>query len=371
MLFFVYGACSYNILERLLSAITDRMLRFFFVIMLLLNWNCRRVDGHREPSESVNLRLVNGDRRCAGRVEIRYNGKWGTVNHHNWDMPDAMVVCRELGCGAALKALAWAHFGPGSGPVLITDVQCQGTESTLKDCKSPPWGNTGNSHAWDASVICNVTGNHEARLVRGENRCSGRVEVLHADEWGTLCDEYFSLEVASVVCEQLQCGAVKTTPKNASFGEGKGPLWKDNYRCLGNESRLADCPVSAWSQNICSHENDASLICTDEIWSLRLNDGGSRCDGRVEVFDKGIWRRVHDKFWTINEAYVVCRQLRCGSAISTYNSSKYRENDRPVLVTDVQCEGKESHLRNCKSSISKSSSSGITGVGVMCSGEYC
>ncbi|XP_062895483.1 scavenger receptor cysteine-rich domain-containing group B protein-like, partial [Mobula hypostoma] len=151
--------------------------------------------------------------------------------------------------------------------------------------------------------------NSVARLVDGDNRCSGRVEIQHGDQWGTLCDEYFSLEDAAVVCEQLQCGAVKATPRDAYFGTGNGPVWKDNYICLGNESRLADCQVSAWSRISCSHGNDASLICTDEMWSVRLTEGGSRCDGQVEVYDNGRWSRIQDNFWTINEANVVCKQL--------------------------------------------------------------
>ncbi|XP_072922915.1 scavenger receptor cysteine-rich domain-containing protein DMBT1-like [Hemitrygon akajei] len=445
------------------------MVSSILALLMLQIWNWRPGDCQPDQSESVKLRLKNGGSRCAGRLEVYYKGIWGTVFGNNWDLQDATVVCRELGCGKAVDAPRGAHFGESYGPIVVQDVQCKGNEATLQQCKSYPWGyymlghsndagvicsdhrvprlmsghdecsgrleiqfgktwrtgcdlhwdmedanvvchqlqcgaavsvlggahfgtgigtihngvfncrgnesslldcpfssrNDGCNHTNDVSLIC--SGKHGPRLVNGENRCSGRVEVLHGDHWGTLCDEYFSLEDASVVCEQLQCGAVKATPKSAYFGEGKGPLWKDNYHCLGNESRLADCPVSAWGQFRCSHGNDASLICTDEILSLRLNDGGSRCDGRVEVYDNGTWHRVHDKYWSISETNVVCRQLHCGFGISAYNFSKNRENQRPVLVTEIQCEGNESHLRNCRSAMLKQFSSNATGVGVLCS----
>ncbi|XP_072123045.1 scavenger receptor cysteine-rich type 1 protein M130-like [Mobula birostris] len=316
----------------------------------------------QDPSGNLKWRLVHGGNRCAGRLEVHHDGHWRTAYVARWQERFATIVCQELGCDDARSASLSNRFGEADRADVL--LYCLGSETSLQDCEIFPYNPFDNK---EVGVICSGMG--ELRLVGGENRCAGRVEVQHGGQWGTLCDEYFSLEDASVVCEQLQCGAVKPNRKDAYFGEGKGPLWKDNYRCLGNESRLADCPVSTWGQISCSHANDASLICTNETWSLRLNDGGSRCDGRVEMYDKGTWRRVQDKFWTINEARVVCRQLRCGSAIAAYNCSKYRENKRPVLLTELQCEGDESHLRNCKSSMWKRSSSDITGVGVLCSGH--
>lgn len=108
------------------------------------------------------------------------------------------------------------------------------------------------------------TGKHRPRLVGGKDRCSGRVEVLHGDEWGTVCDQYFSLLDAGVVCEQLHCGAVAATPGVTHFGRGSGPVWKENYHCRGNESRLSDCPVLPRDQMSCSHGNDVGLICSGE-----------------------------------------------------------------------------------------------------------
>ncbi|XP_055521930.1 deleted in malignant brain tumors 1 protein-like, partial [Leucoraja erinacea] len=314
---------------------------------------------------SVKLRLANGASPCSGRVEVHYKGNWGTVDHYGWDLHDAAVVCRELDCGAAVKALRESHFGPGSGPVVTYNVECSGNAAALRECKSHPWRDYGFPHSHDAGVICE--GKHRPRLVGGKDRCSGRVEVLHGDEWGTVCDQYFSLLDAGVVCKQLHCGAVATTPGVTHFGRGSGPVWKENYHCRGNESQLVDCPVLPRDQMSCSYGNDAGLICSDDIWSLRLSNGGSRCDGRVEVYHNGRWGRVQDSAWNINDSNVVCRELGCGSAIFAYNSSRYGESELPVWVNHVHCEGNESQLRNCSTFTLNQTSSDSIGVGVLCS----
>ena len=75
------------------------------------------------------LRLIGGSRPGAGRVEISYNGSWGTVCDNDWDKRDAHVVCRQLGYPSAVSAPRLARFGRGSGKIWLDDVQCQGTVS--------------------------------------------------------------------------------------------------------------------------------------------------------------------------------------------------------------------------------------------------
>ncbi|XP_067909634.1 scavenger receptor cysteine-rich type 1 protein M130-like, partial [Heterodontus francisci] len=127
--------------------------------------------------------------------------------------------------------------------------------------------------------------------------------------------------------------------------------------------------VSSWGQFSCSHENDASVICSDEHWSLRLTNGGSRCDGRVEIYYKGSWGRLQDRLWNLNDANVVCTQLGCGEATAVYNYSKYGKSEGPVWVNDVGCEGNESQLQNCSLFTLNSSLTDSMDVGVLCSGE--
>ncbi len=100
----------------------------------------------------MNVRLVGGKSRCAGRVEVLHRGQWGTVCDDDWDMTDAAVVCRELDCGEPVDALGDAHFG--SGPVWMSVVLCNGTETTLKNCGSAGWKKPICTHSGDAGIIC-------------------------------------------------------------------------------------------------------------------------------------------------------------------------------------------------------------------------
>ena len=103
----------------------------------------------------VAVRLVGGSSYYEGRVEVNYNGEWGTVCDDGWDYYDAYVVCRQLGFGSSGWSYSGAYFGQGSGPIWLDNVACERTESTLVRCGHLGFNITRScSHSEDAGVRC-------------------------------------------------------------------------------------------------------------------------------------------------------------------------------------------------------------------------
>ena len=101
------------------------------------------------------IRLVGGSLYHEGRVEVNYNGEWGTVCDNGWDDTDASVVCRQLGFGSSGTAIGSASLSEGSGPILLDGVLCNGNELALTDCGHIGINNIRScNHTEDAGVRC-------------------------------------------------------------------------------------------------------------------------------------------------------------------------------------------------------------------------
>ena len=101
------------------------------------------------------VRLVGSSSYNEGRVEVNYNGEWGTVCDDGWNYNDAGVVCRQLGLGSYGTSYRGSHFGQGSGPIWLNNVVCIGSESTLASCGHLGINITRScSHREDAGVRC-------------------------------------------------------------------------------------------------------------------------------------------------------------------------------------------------------------------------
>ena len=130
-----------NFLEKAVDLEVNSLFWHLFLLLLRLDDYTVRLSG-------------SGSTLKAGRVEIFYGDRWGTICDNSWDMNDATVVCKMLGYESAGDAPRGAYYGQGVGPVWLDEVDCAGSESSLEDCSNGGFGNVACDHVNDASVVC-------------------------------------------------------------------------------------------------------------------------------------------------------------------------------------------------------------------------
>uniref|UniRef100_A0AAY4DQS4 Lysyl oxidase homolog n=1 Tax=Denticeps clupeoides TaxID=299321 RepID=A0AAY4DQS4_9TELE len=316
----------------------------------------------------IQLRLAGEKRKHnEGRVEVFYDGEWGTVCDDDFTIHAAQVVCKELGY---MEAISWspsAKYGKGDGRIWFDNVQCTGKEKSLALCTSNGIGVSDCKHSEDVGVVCSdkripgfkFVSQPLVRLRGGAVHGEGRVEVLKNGEWGTICDDNWNLMAASVVCRELGFGSAKEALSGGRLGQGMGPVHMNEVQCSGFEKSITDCYFNKDTESLgCSHEEDAGVRCNVPAMGfqqrLRLSGGRNPFEGRVEVLMERngslVWGTVCGESWGTMEAMVVCRQLGLGFASNAFQESWYwpgHVSADAVVMSGVRCAGTEMSLSHC------------------------
>ncbi|XP_041475703.1 deleted in malignant brain tumors 1 protein-like [Lytechinus variegatus] len=301
--------------------------------------------------EPFSIHLINGANDFEGRVKILYEGGMGTICDDDWDIRDARVVCNMLGFDGALAAPGSATFGTGSGEILLDDVDCKGTENSLADCLHRGLGVNNCNHDSDAGVVCftrDQSSPFQLRLTGGGSNVEGTVNVMHNGSWGTVCDLNWDLRDARVVCRMLGFDGALEAPIAARFGRGSGRVLLNWVECDGSEDNLADCiHPGVGDYTYCGHNKDAGVMCFIEV---RLADGASENEGRVEILHEGSWGTVCDDLWDLDDATVVCRHLGFEGALAALPQAHFGVGSGEFFLDGVQCNGSEANLKDCNHS---------------------
>lgn len=114
--------------------------------------------------------------------------------------------------------------------------------------------------------VLSLTDSKIIRLVNGTSSCSGRVEVYHNAEWGTICDDRWGIPEVIVACHEMNCGNPIAATYKSFYGQGKDQVWMDDVECTGQEKSLADCSHRGFGEHDCDHSEDAGITCSGNTW---------------------------------------------------------------------------------------------------------
>ncbi|XP_030239473.1 uncharacterized protein LOC108651696 isoform X6 [Drosophila navojoa] len=308
--------------------------------------NCgNRRDESQCEHLGYQVRLTGGESPHMGRIEVKVNGQWGYVCDDKFGLPDADVVCRELGYKmGASEVRGNSYYEPTERNFnyVMDKLECRGNETKLKDCDFMGWGVHNCAVDEVAGVVCKVPvlkcpnnswlceaskecippafvcdntvdcadksdesdavckAPIEYRLEGGRSSLEGRLEVKYHGVWGSVCDDDFNVRAAQVACNSLGYYGEAKIEKNI-FGPGSGPIWLDQVMCLGNETSIDLCRHWNWGEHHCNHTEDVSLRCTagppprQARQRLRLQalskDKSAGSASNISLSDIGLWER--------------------------------------------------------------------------------
>ncbi|KAL1265266.1 hypothetical protein QQF64_003293 [Cirrhinus molitorella] len=387
----------------------EKMMMMMFQLLLLLLVAAPLANG----IPGFQARLVDGRTKFEGRLEVLYNGAWGTVCDDEVNINLANVVCRELGFS---RGLSWAHsakFGEGSGPIWLDNVACSGTESSLSDCRSNGWGVSDCTHAEDLGVICspdrpnqghvpryhedpisqtsNVVSNaplaippaassphhrgHEIALNRGRGPSSPqlnghRIQLRRYESTVTARANDNGLPRGHQIPDFLRSRTSyrrtqEVTPRQTTRHPERPPLEPEPvYSPEPEHSNRMDLDFTDMDQQ------SSGSVQLDEV-RLRpvlanTQSAAMVTEGVVEVKHAGKWRQVCSLGWDLSSSRVVCGMLGFPSA-EQLDTRVYRKlwdskmedpatrsavSKKAFWIERVQCLGTEISLGQCRAQLS-------------------
>ncbi|XP_033104328.1 scavenger receptor cysteine-rich domain superfamily protein-like [Anneissia japonica] len=263
-----------------------------------------------------------------GNLQVRYNGEAVPVCSDNIGWTEADVACRDMGFEGVESI--WSPTATiGFSATAFTVLYCNGDEYTFMACNND-WFNSAffycgslmvaniscmmknfadwaeeepdcsrsdcqnggicvDHESWDGEYLCIcASGWHgpscdepdsysseyvevyvHARLVDGYSLDSGRVEVYYNGQWGTVCDDGWTMTNAEIVCRQL--GYIGAEHFYTSPGHNESIIFMDGVECSGYESNLADCYHAGFNNHDCSHHEDVGVECYYNDYTVLKN----------------------------------------------------------------------------------------------------
>ncbi|XP_039607773.1 lysyl oxidase homolog 3B isoform X9 [Polypterus senegalus] len=363
------------------------------------------IEVEEDRVEEIRLRPIVASAKkrnpvTEGIVEIKYKDGWTHICDIGWTPKNSQVICGMMGFPMERKAnknfyklfterqenTYRIHSVACTGSEVHLSVcplqfykanataPCEGGMPVVVSCVAGPQFASGNGQKKKKAISLRV------RLKGGAKTGEGRVEVLKNNEWGTVCDDRWNLQAASVVCRELGFGSAKEALTGARMGQGMGPIHMNEVQCTGNEKSIWNCQYKNITSENCQHSEDASIKCNIPYMgyenSIRLSGGRTQYEGRVEVGTSSNgthqWGLICGEGWSTKEAMVVCRQLGLGYANHGLQETWYWDasNTTEMVLSGVKCTGNEMSLSHCQhhgNNVNCKRTSSRFAAGVICS----
>ncbi|XP_053188847.1 antigen WC1.1-like isoform X2 [Scomber japonicus] len=310
-------------------------------------------------TERHDVRLVDGHSRCAGRLEVEHQKKWSSVSYqHSWSLKEAAIVCRQLSCGAAVSTSkvdnspevlsAWRFYS-----------DCDGSERALMEC--------GVVKKWSSSstieVVCTdilhkpnitiISGPSFTNSEGGQMISMGHSITINCSMEPQYPGGHFSVKINSL--NQTHSLTQPAVNHSAVF---TFTVTEGNYSCVYHNF--------LFNHNFSSESLSLLMNITDYIGVMLDDEDSSPCSGKLLVDVQGGLKLLSAEsiVWDLKHASVVCRQLGCGSAVSTNNVTLPTKEKMARFYSD--CDGSESALLDCGTTVEWFSSSYVQ---VNCTGQ--
>ncbi|KAM7393884.1 hypothetical protein PAMP_020720 [Pampus punctatissimus] len=364
-------------------------------------------------AQEVFIRLAGVGRRNAneGRVEVFYNGAWGTVCDDEVDLNLANVVCRQLGFQ---RSLTWAHsakFGQGQGLIWLDNVHCKGTELSIAECTSNGWGVNDCTHAEDLGVICSPERSqprqrnpppalsppappaglaqvssvsargHEIALHRSSSSTrrssispqenGHEIQILRRNRGSSRVDQQVSpalpqghqlpTHLASGATYRQRQETARTSPqalRREANGQSERRSERQQQQFSGNHVEPDLVYPDMGLETDAHYTQGSSRVHLEEARLrsvLSSNHGGLVTEGVLEVKHAGRWRHVCSQGWDLSSSRVVCGMLGFPAA-EAFDKNAYRLSTqiskKAYWVEKVHCQGVEPSLSQCQAQLS-------------------
>ena len=242
-----------------------------------------------------DIRIVNdkGLLSNEGRVEIRIQGKWGSICTIGNTSSSAKIICKNLG----YKDGEWKsptseagrdycrnykgfdYCGADAGKIHFYKMECTPKDSHINTCNKELADMKVCTHGFDAIINCfNEVYETELPVPVGVIRLAattvdkesmiGRLEMFNHQKFSPICELGFSDEAANVACKQM--GFSKGTyiadakAKNFKLPENSNESFAaGDMICTGEEKSLKTCK-SKMNDIKCKHDQDVVIACEGE-----------------------------------------------------------------------------------------------------------